>query len=157
MLQVWQTRSSSSKLLFKKLLATGKERISPVYINESNNPQKSSATYTNIKIRNTQIKAIVDSDAEVTLIIRSLAKRLHLKVTKTDDNIRYIAANNEVLPHSFTILFIEIGQWKTKQKAIVVKNLSAELLLGTDWLKQQGVIINYQNNLLKCGKFSSKF
>ena len=115
------------------------------------------ATYTNIKIKNVHIKAIVDSGAEVTLIALKLAKRLQLKKTTIDDNIRYIAANNEVLSHTgFTLIDVEIGQWKTKQKAIVVKDLSAELLLGTDWLTQHGVIINYQKAILSCGKFSSK-
>ena len=104
-------------MLFKKLLDTGKERISPVYINESYNPHKSSATYTNIKIKNVHIKAIVDSGAEVTLIALKLAKRLQLKKTTIDDNIRYIAANNEVLCHTgFTLLDVEIGQWKTNLK-----------------------------------------
>ena len=144
-------------MLFKKLLVTGKERISLVYINNSNNPHKSSASYTNIKIKKTQIKAIVDSGAEVTLINQSLAKRLNLQITKSDDTIRYIAANNQVLPHTgFTLLDIEIGQWKTKQKAIVVKDLSADILLGTDWLKQHGVILNYHKAVITCGKFTSK-
>ena len=144
-------------MLLKKLLVTGQKRISPVYINVSNNPHQSSATFTNIKIKNAELKAIVDSGAEVTLISSDLAKRLRLRVTKMNDNIRYIAANNEVIPHKgFTILDISIGQWKTKQKAIVVHHLTAEILLGTDWLAQYGVSLNYEKKLLTCGKFSAK-
>ena len=142
---------------FKKLLDTGNARISPVYINESYDPHKSSSTYTNIKINNIQVKAIVDSGAEVTIIALSLVKRLKLAVTKTENNTRYVAANNEVLTHTgFTIIDIKIGQWRTKQKAIVVEKLSTELLLGTDWLRQHGVIINYQKEILSCGRFSTK-
>jgi len=53
-----------------------------------------------------------------------------------DSNIRNVAANDENIEHDdFTILSIEIGKWKRKQKAIVIKNLSTDLLLGTDWLQ----------------------
>ena len=73
-----------------------------------------------------------------------------------NDNVQYIAANNEVLLHScFTILEILIGQWRTMQKAIVVDNLNADILLGTDWLTQYGVVINYAKALLTCGKFTT--
>jgi len=73
-----------------------------------------------------------------------------------DSNIRYVAANNETIEHDgFTILSIEIGKWKTKQKAIVIKKLSTDLLLGTDWLKQNGVILNYHKSMFTCGKFFS--
>jgi hypothetical protein len=126
---------------------TGIGRLSPVYLN---NPQTFSATYTNITLK------IVDSGAEVTLIDRALAKRLNLKISKMDSNIRYIAANNETIEHDgFTILSIEIGKWKTKQKAIVIRKLSTDLLLGTDWLQHNGVILNYQKCMLSCGKFYS--
>ncbi len=108
---------------------TGIGRLSPVYLNISNNPQTFSATYTNITLKTTKVKAIVDSGAEVTLIDRALAKRLNLKISKMDSNIRYIAANNETIEHDgFTILSIEIGKWKTKQKAIVIRKLSTDLL-----------------------------
>ena len=69
-----------------------------------------------------------------------------------NDNVQYFAANNEVLLHSgFTILEILIGQWRTMQKPIVVDNLNADILLGTDWLTQYGVVINYEKALLTCG------
>ena len=114
------------------------------------------ATYTNIILKTTKTNAIVDSGAEVTLINRALVKRLKLKISKTDSNVRYVAANNETIEHDgFTILNIEIGQLKTKQKAIVIKKLSTDLLLGTDWLQQNGVILNYQKRVLTCGKFCS--
>ena len=133
----------------KILIVTGQSRISPVYINVSNNPNQSSAKFTKIKIKTEEFKAIVDSGPEVTLISSDLAKRLKLRVTKMNNNIRYIAANNEVIPHKgFTILDISIGQWKTKQKAIVVHHLTAEILLGTDCLAQYGVILNYEKKLV---------
>ena len=62
-------------MLLKKPLKTGNRRISPVYINVSNNPQKSSATYIKLKINKHEIKTIVDSGAEVTLISKALAKK----------------------------------------------------------------------------------
>jgi hypothetical protein len=78
---MWKNRPHSSKMLFKKRVITGKTRISPVYINIPNSPQKSSATYISIKLKNEEFKAIVDSGAEVTLINATLAKRLKLRVT----------------------------------------------------------------------------
>ena len=126
---MWETGPHSSKMLLKKLIVTSQTRTSPVYINVSNNPHQSSATFTNIKIKTEEFKTLVDSGAEVTLISSDLAKRLKLRGTKMNDNIRYIAANNEVIPHKgFTIIDISIGQWKTKQKAIVVHHLKAEIL-----------------------------
>ena len=143
-------------MLLKKPLKTDNRRISLVYINVSNNPQKSSSTYIKLKINKHEIKTIVDSGAEVTLISKALAKKLKLRFTKMNDNVQYIAANNEVLLHScFTILEILIGQWRTMQKAIVVDNLNADILLGTDWLTQYGVVINYAKALLTCGEFTT--
>jgi hypothetical protein len=53
-----------------------------------------------------------------------------------DSNIRNVATNDENIEHDdFTILSIEIGKWKRKQKAIVIKKFSTDLLLGTDWLQ----------------------
>jgi hypothetical protein len=73
-----------------------------------------------------------------------------------NDNIQYIAANSGVIHHKgFTILDVAIGQWKTKQKAIVMDHLTADILFGTDWLSQHGVIINYEKKLLSCGQFFS--
>jgi hypothetical protein len=66
-------------------------RISPVYINVLNNPQKSSATYMKLKINKQEIKSIVDSRAEVTLKSKALAKKLKLRITKMNDNVQYIA------------------------------------------------------------------
>ena len=142
---------------FKKLLGTGNARISLVYINESYDPHKSSSAYTNIKINNIQVKSIVDLGAEVTIIALSLVKRLKLVVTKTKNQTRYVAAINEVLTNTgYTTIDIKIGKWRTKQKAIVFEKLSTELLLGIDWLRQHGVIINYQKEILSCGRFSTK-
>ena len=87
-------------LQFKKLLDTGNTRISLVYIKESYDPHKSFSTYTNIKINYILVKAIVDSGAEVTIIALSVVKRLKLVVTKTENQTRYVAANNEVLTHT---------------------------------------------------------
>ena len=146
-----------------KLLATGPKRRSPVLMNYINSPQpqnvilKNSATYVNTKMKGSNYKAIVDSGAESTLISSCLARKLRLKIMEPEDNTVYVAANKEVLKTvGWTLLDLEIGQLKLKQKCIVIDRLSTDILLGTDTLVKYGMIINYQNFTLSCGKISVK-
>ena len=136
---------------------TGSTRTSPVLLNYTNSPQieKSSATYVNLKINNSKCKVIVDSGAESTLIDKKLANRLSLKIFEDDSKIEYITANGEVLKKSgWSIVEIMIGSYKFKQKCVVINNLCANILLGTDALVDHGMILNYRHKTLSVGKIS---
>ena len=122
-------------------------------VNLTHNPQKETATFVNIKIRNSKIKAMVDSGAEVTVINSKLVKGMGLRISPHSENIKYIAANNKPLGDlGWTLFEIKLIVLVIRQKAIVVEDLSTELLLGSDFLKENGMIINYLNNTLTCGR-----
>ncbi len=119
--------------------------------------ENSSAVYINTKIKGTKVKVLIDSGAEITVINESLANKLRLKICKQTSDLKLIGANNSPLHISgFTLVEVELGQMKVIQKAIVVKNLSTDFLLGTDCLRQHGVIINFERNTLSIGKSSIK-
>ena len=153
MLQLRESRTCGCQMLFKKLLSTTQTEASPVLMNFSNN---SSATFIKINCKGSKIKALLDSGAEITVINESFAKKLKLKTT-LNPGVNLIGANNKPLEATgCTILEFEIGQIKLRQKAVVVKNLSTNLLLGTDWLKKNGIIMNYERNNLTLGKTQIK-
>jgi len=137
---------------FKKRAYTGEERISPVLVNSQNNPHISSATFVNIKIKDRKVLALIDSGAEMTLISRNLASTLQQTINPLTTPTRFVAANRQTIPTSgWTTLLMKLGPLNTTHKAIVVENLSTDLLLGTDWLKKNGADVNFGKNLLIIG------
>jgi hypothetical protein len=65
---------------------TGKERISPVLLNLSKNPQTSSASYINIKMEKYKGLAMIDSGAEVSVIDDSFAKETGHQIIEKRQN-----------------------------------------------------------------------
>ena len=141
----------------KKPLNTGSSRTSPVLLNYTNSPrnEKSSATFVNLKINNIKCKVIVDSGAESTLVDKKVANKLNLKIFEDDSNIDYITANGDSLKKSgWSIIEMMIGSYKFRQKCVVIDNLCANILMGTDALVDHGMILNYRHKTLSVGKIS---
>ena len=139
-------------MLFKKLLGTGKKRESPVLTNESIVPHNHSQTFVKIKIKEQTFKVVVDSGAEVTLMSLNMARELKIKIIP-DKSTQFIAANKQPLESiGWSLIEINFGQVKIKQKVTIIKGLSTNMLIGTDCLKNNGFIINYERNYLQLGK-----
>ena len=146
-----------------KIGSTGSsKRFSPVLNNIIKDPLKiinikTSATYIKLKLKNKEIGAIVDSGAESTIINKNLAEKLKLKIANHRSDVKYIAANGQSLNMvGYCFLDLCISGKKIKQMAVVIDNLSTQLLLGTDMLSNYGMIINYSNKTLTIGEYSTK-
>jgi hypothetical protein len=135
-----------SSVLFHEKIPQNKE----IYL-------KNSATYIYLKLKGGNVKTLVDSGAESTLISKSLADQLKLNVSPDEENVLYIAANGQPLKNmGWTLLHFKMGQFEMTQKCIIIDKLSTNLLLGTDALQNYGMVINYLNHTLSVGKVSVK-
>ena len=47
---------------------------------------------------------------------------------------------------------LRLGSSEYRQEAIVIEDLSTDLLLGNDWLKKNGAAINFARNTLTIGR-----
>jgi hypothetical protein len=138
----------------KKLLTTEQEGTSSVLINKIISPHRkyTSATFVHIKINNRKVKTIIDSGAETTLINLETVKLLDLEVFHDNSYIQYLAANQTPLENfGKTILNMKLGQLNIAQEAVVIKNLSTNILLGTDFLVKNAAIVNYSDLTLSIG------
>ena len=127
------------------------------YNNSPRNEEVTSATYVNLRINNEQCKAIMDSGAESTLCSFKLANKLNLKIMNDDSLVNYVTANGEKLNNmGWSIIDVKIGSYKFKQRCVVIKGLSAEVLFGTDALVNHGMVFDFGRKTLSVGKISVK-
>ena len=127
------------------------------YKNSPRNEEVTSATYVNLRINNEQCKAIMDSGAESTLCSFKLANKLNLKIMNDDSLVNYVTANGEKLNNmGWSIIDVKIGSYKFKQRCVVIKGLSAEVLFGTDALVNHGMVFDFGRKTLSVGKISVK-
>ena len=127
------------------------------YLDSPRNEEVTSATFVYVNINNMKYKTIVDSGAESTLISHRVAKQLNLKIINDDSLINYVTANGEKLNNlGWTIVEVKIGSYRLKQRCVVIKNLSANVLLGTDTLVNHGIVLNFRLKTLSVGKISIK-
>ncbi len=108
-----------------------------------------------IKIQKQKLRALVDSGAQVSLlhesVIKELKKRTNIKVESTKINLQ--TANGELMQVlGSTLIDFEIGNMKINHRFIIVKELNRKVILGRDWLTQNGVRLYFDLGSLRIGK-----
>jgi hypothetical protein len=110
-------------------------------------------------ITNAYVDAFTDSCAGAELIGEKLCARLRIPINRR---------NNSVLPNIVTVdgkefrpigsakFYINVAGQRCEVHALVVQKLVQELILGTNWLKQNDAVLDFQNREFCMGKGSKK-
>ena len=100
-----------------------------------------------MRIKENPVVAVLDSRVAISIITKSLAKKLKLKANKpfsivvvTADSTR-IWALGIIEKASLTILYLSIST--TLQ---IINSKDDTLLLGTDWFTQTNAVLNFKTN-----------
>ena len=154
---MWEKRARATGLPFefKKLVITGNQKTSRVLINEySLQNKKKTSTYINVKVNDNIIKTVADSGSGTTLLSSRLLKILNnYTLSKITDVRRFEAANGSGLDVEGTCeVDMSIGSHKLTVICTVVKNLSVDLILGTDLFVKHGAILNFREKTLVIGE-----
>ena len=106
-----------------------------------------------VKIGKQVFRSLVDSGAEVSLIHRRAYQNLKDKPKLKNKKVYLQSASGQPMLVDGSInITIEIRGIKTNQIFYVVKNLNRNLILGRDWLKQNGVRLYYDLGCLRIGQ-----
>jgi hypothetical protein len=117
-----------------------KKGSSPVL---SNFVESCSSSYVFFNIKEKKVKTLVDTGAETSVIDLKLALDLKLKIVK-EKTCSLVGANGLPLNvEGWTIVNLNAGKVELRQKLIVVKNLAADLILGSDWCRRNETVISY--------------
>lgn len=98
--------------------------------------------------------ALADAGATVSLIRHDVAKELRLKFTPTT-LIATGVTNNALNIEYETLGIIQIASERHQQRLFIVKNISQEVILGTDFLTKLGeVTYDFANCTFRFGRFT---
>ncbi|CAB4420776.1 unnamed protein product [Rhizophagus irregularis] len=102
----------------------------------------------NITIGDTDLKAIVDTGAAISVITNTLRKRLGTPISETS-NIRCTIANgNKIASLGRTEIDIEVQEWIIPAIMEVIDSEENELIIGNDILKEWNANINFEDKTL---------
>ena len=95
-----------------------------------------------------KIRALVDTGASVSLITTDLCKRLHLSPTPNDGAGTLRMVDGTILtPAGMVHAEVELGGSVVERNFQVVHSLPAEVLLGVDFAKQVGLVLDFSSGL----------
>ena len=105
--------------------------------------------YILLKINGKAMQGLCDSGATRSVIIADLAKRLQLKVTKSQLTNPFIPASGQpIFPIGQVSLNMNIQGLIVPSTLYVVNDLHPKLILGNDWLKSSRAVIDYRTGIL---------
>ena len=96
-------------------------------------------------IHSTPIKFMLDSGAAVSVVNYQMVRHIPFTAIKT------MAVGVNGSPLNVVSADILVGEFATNQEFIVVKNLAVDCLLGADFLRTHGAILDCCNNTLSFG------
>ena len=103
-----------------------------------------------IRIGRRQFRALVDTGAEVSVMNTRVYRALHPKPQLKNRDIILQTANGSPLKiDGQTRLDVKIGNQCISHKFIVVNNLNRNIILGRDWLTQNGVRLYFDLGALR--------
>lgn len=116
-----------------------KSEIKTFHINLTGNPNSCL-----VKILGHKYRTLVDTGAEVSLMHRRVYDSLKIKPKLKRHNVHLQSAGGDSLEIDGCInITLKIGGTEMSQMFYVVRNLNRNLILGTDWLIQNGVRIYF--------------
>ena len=104
------------------------------------------ALKSNVIVNGKEIKALIDTGAAGNIITNKLRKRLGIKIEKPSKTIFMIANGKKIPSLGETEITIEIEEEiEIPIKVQIIDSVKEDLLLGTEFLKETGGIINFRN------------
>ena len=108
-----------------------------------------SPTYANILVNDESVKAIIDTGSAGTFISKEYAERRRFKIKQSNEQARLISANGQELKKNGECrLRLSFGKYALEHNCIILTNLNASVIIGTDLLTRHGVNINYSTSEL---------
>ena len=112
---------------------------------------KSKAAYIQGRVGGYQLDILLDSGASCSVIRSEYVNPIDL------DPLRDIRLTNtdgrELAPLGTTTMRVNLGNLEADQNFTVVKSLSAPAILGCDFLKREGIVIDFQKNVVRSCHF----
>ena len=103
-----------------------------------------------IKIQNQRLRALVDSGAEVSLMHRRIYKTLKQKPKLSKKNINLQSVNGKsIYIDGLVNMKFTIGKVECCHSFFVVSGINRNIILGQDWLVNNGVRLYYDLGCLK--------
>ena len=106
---------------------------------------RSKAAYIQGRVGGHQLDILLDSGASCSVIHSEYVPPKDL------DPLRDIRLTNadgrELVPLGTTTMRVNLGNLEADQNFTVVKSLSAPAILGCDFLKREGIVIDFQKNI----------
>jgi predicted aspartyl protease len=109
--------------------------------------------YTNVEVNETKISALIDTGSSRSVISKSVVQKLKLDMEDVEP-IKLVVGNNEILTmDEIANVSLKIGDGLSATEKFYISNCCPEdLVLGNDFLKNQGCVINFRNMTLTSGK-----
>lgn len=106
-----------------------------------------------VRIERRPYRALVDTGAEVSVISCRVFKKMRpgLELQKRDIKLR-TANGSPLYVEGLCRLQVKVGNKSTPHDFLIVKNLNRNVILGRDWLMQNGVRMYFDLGALKIGK-----
>jgi len=103
----------------------------------------------NVIVNGREIKALIDTGAAGNIITNKLRKRLGIRIEKPSRTMFMIANGKKIPSLGETEITIEIEEEiEIPIKVQIIDSVKEDLLLGTEFLKETGGIINFRNGKL---------
>ena len=144
--KILQTASVGKRISPVRKMPSGRETDAPIYVIGT----MGSPNSITIRLGSRNFRALVDTGAEVSVISTKLYRSLHPRPVLEKKDIRLQTANGSPLRIDGKVrLQVRIGNQSTPHNFIVVNNLRRSIILGRDWLKQNGVRLYFDLGALR--------
>ena len=106
-----------------------------------------------LTIQNFKLRCLIDTGADVSLIHKQIFQKLNPKPKTIKDcpSIQSVNGGDLSVEGSAEIEF-KFGKQSLKHKFYVIDGINRNIILGRDWLKQNGVRIYFDLGYLRVGK-----
>ena len=102
-----------------------------------------------VQIHGKPIKAIIDTGAQLSLILKRETDRLRLRVSRNDgDQIVYGVAGNALQVLGTALIYMTYGKETKQATAYVVDGIKHDLILGLPWIREHASYYPLERNVI---------